>query len=77
MAQPKLNQKSLNSIPVPKVNVEIAKKVVSQLESLEKEIWQVEKIYKAKLASLDELKKSILQKAFSGELLTNINTGSA
>jgi len=70
MAQPKLNQKSLNSIPVPKVNVEISEKVVSQLESLEKEILKIEKIYKFKLASLDELKKSILQKAFSGELTT-------
>ena len=68
MAQPKLNQRALNSIPVPKVTKLIAGEVVSKLEVLENEINQVYKIYKYKLDSLDELKKSILQKAFSGEL---------
>ncbi|TMS79903.1 restriction endonuclease subunit S [Pseudoalteromonas sp. S554] len=68
MAQPKLNQRALNSIPVPKVTELIAGDVVSKLEVLENEINQVFKLYKSKLDSLDELKKSILQKAFSGEL---------
>jgi len=68
MAQPKLNQRSLNRIPVPKVTHEIAIEVVSKLEFLEKQINQVEKVYRSKIDKLDELKKSILQKAFSGEL---------
>jgi len=74
MAQPKLNQRALNSIPVPKVTELIAGDVVSKLEVLENEINQVYKIYKFKLDSLDELKKSILQKAFSGEL-TKVKEG--
>lgn len=81
MAQPKLNQRSLNSIPVPKVSKQIAGEVVDKLESLENEIIQIEALYKSKLASLDELKKSILQKAFSGELTKtldgNTNKGAA
>ncbi|PCJ13302.1 MAG: restriction endonuclease subunit S [Gammaproteobacteria bacterium] len=73
MAQPKLNQRSLNSISVPKVNNLIAKKVVIQLEAIEHEITLVESIYKSKIDSLDELKKSILQKAFSGELTKTLD----
>jgi type I restriction enzyme S subunit len=38
------------------------------LLSLENQALKVQKVYKNKLASLDELKKSLLQKAFSGEL---------
>lgn len=68
MAQPKLNQKSLNSIPIPKVSDKIAENVVTKLSKLELKVTSVEHIYKLKLQRLDELKKSILQKAFSGEL---------
>ena len=38
------------------------------LFSLEEKTLKVQRVYEAKLKSLDELKKSILQKAFSGEL---------
>tara|TARA_R100000789_G_scaffold99259_1_gene105271 strand:+ start:6737 stop:7837 length:1101 start_codon:yes stop_codon:yes gene_type:complete len=68
MAQPKLNQKALNSIPVPSVDSVIAKNVVGRLSALEDELNRVQKIYKAKLDRLDELKKSLFQKAFAGEL---------
>lgn len=44
------------------------KKIVSKLKLMSKEIAGLEPIYKAKLSAIDELKKSILQKAFSGEL---------
>jgi type I restriction enzyme S subunit len=36
--------------------------------SVENQALKVQKVYKNKLKSLDELKKSLLQKAFSGEL---------
>ncbi len=42
--------------------------IVSKLNYMSKEIVRVEPIYKSKLLALDELKKSLLQKAFSGEL---------
>ncbi|HZT59882.1 MAG TPA: N-6 DNA methylase [Pyrinomonadaceae bacterium] len=42
--------------------------IVSKLDSLEKETQRLESIYRQKLAALDELKKSLLHKAFNGEL---------
>ncbi len=44
------------------------KKIVLKLKSLSVEIVRLEKIYNQKIETLDELKKSILQKAFTGEL---------
>jgi type I restriction enzyme, S subunit len=68
MAQPKLNQKSLNNIPVPMARPMIVDAVVGKLDVLAMEVEKLEGAYKNKLAFLDELKKSLLQKAFSGEL---------
>jgi len=42
--------------------------IVAKLDELSAETKRLEKIYKQKLADIEELKKSILQKAFSGEL---------
>jgi len=42
--------------------------IVHQLDSLSAETKKLESLYQQKLNSLEELKKSILQKAFSGEL---------
>jgi type I restriction enzyme S subunit len=44
------------------------KPIVSILDALSEKTKKLESIYQQKLASLEELKKSILQKAFSGEL---------
>jgi type I restriction enzyme, S subunit len=44
------------------------KTIVQKLDSLSSEVKQLEEIYKQKLKDLEELKKSMLQKAFSGEL---------
>ncbi len=43
--------------------------VVSKLDALSSETKKLEAIYQKKLADLDELKKSVLQKAFNGELI--------
>jgi len=45
-------------------------KIVSQLNTLSTETKKLENIYQKKLYELEALKKSILQKAFSGELNT-------
>jgi type I restriction enzyme S subunit len=42
--------------------------IVSTLEELSEETQRLESIYQRKLAALDELKKSLLHQAFSGEL---------
>jgi type I restriction enzyme S subunit len=73
MAQPKLNQKQLNSIPVPFPSVEDQRNIVSSLDSLCSQTQQLQYIWKQKLAALAELKQSILQKAFAGELTADMN----
>jgi type I restriction enzyme S subunit len=42
--------------------------VVRQLDALRSETQKLEAIYQKKIADLEELKKSVLHKAFSGEL---------
>lgn len=44
--------------------------IVQKLDTLSVETKKLEAIYTQKLNDLDELKKSVLQKAFSGELKT-------
>lgn len=68
-AQPKLNQKALNSIPIPiPPSFEAQARIVTSMESLQEETQRLESLYQQKLAALDELKKSLLHKAFSGQL---------
>lgn len=68
MAQPKLNQAKLNSIPVPFPSIDIQEKTILILDSLNEAIESITSTYKTKIESLEELKKSILQKAFTGQL---------
>jgi len=68
MAQPKLNQKMLNTIVIPYPPLPEQQSIVSKLDALSAETKKLEAIYQQKLADLDELKKSVLQKAFNGEL---------
>ncbi len=68
MAQPKLNQKMLNSITIPFPELKIQKQIVTNLSRLSDEAKKLGNIYQQKQADLEELKKSILQKAFNGEL---------
>jgi len=68
-AQPKLNQKALNMIPIPiprSMNKQAA--VVANIESLQQEAHRLSNIYEQKLEVLESLKKSILHEAFSGNL---------
>ncbi len=46
------------------------KEIVKQLNAIDIEIQKLESIYNKKIEDLEELKKSILQKAFNGELKT-------
>lgn len=68
MAQPKLNQKMLNSIPIPFPPLTEQKDIVSKLDILSAQTKKLEAIYQQKLTLLAELKKAILNQAFSGQL---------
>jgi type I restriction enzyme S subunit len=70
MAQPKLNQKALNTIPIPLPLMEKRAELVALLDAISSEIASVSGIYEQKLLALGELKKSFLIKAFTGELTT-------
>jgi type I restriction enzyme S subunit len=68
-AQPKLNQKALNSIPIPIPAASVKQaEIVRSIESLKEESQRLEFIYQQKLTALDDLKKSLLHQAFSGTL---------
>ncbi len=54
-------------IKFPK-SIEKQKQIVSKLDALSAECKRLEEIYQRKLENLEELRKSILQKAFDGEL---------
>lgn len=49
-------------------STEKQQKIVTQLDELQEQTKKLEQIYEQKIKDLDELKQSILQKAFSGEL---------
>jgi type I restriction enzyme S subunit len=56
------------SIPIPPI--EEQEKIVQKLDALSVETKKLEAIYTQKIADLEEMKKSVLQKAFSGQLNT-------
>jgi type I restriction enzyme S subunit len=68
-AQPQLPIKTLVNftIPVP-VSLEKQQAIVSSVNKLSEETQRLESIYQQKLAALDELKKSLLHQAFTGQL---------
>ncbi|MDO8664110.1 MAG: restriction endonuclease subunit S [Candidatus Liptonbacteria bacterium] len=63
-----LNQGMLSTLAIPFPPISVQKILVEKLESLSAETKKLEAIYQQKLADLDELKKSVLQKAFNGGL---------
>lgn len=64
-----LNQGSLSSltIPFPK-KYDIQEEIILKIDALQNEVSELEEVYRKKIQNLEELRKSILQKAFSGEL---------
>jgi type I restriction enzyme S subunit len=68
MAQPKLNQTMLNRIPIPFPSLPEQQRIVAKFDALSAEVKKLEGIYKKRIADFEEMKKSILEKAFKGEL---------
>jgi len=67
-AQKTVSLKALRNFSVPKIPEQQQCSIVRELDVLSEKTSQLEVIYKKKLSALNELKQSILQKAFSGEL---------
>jgi type I restriction enzyme S subunit len=63
--------KILKDILIPFPSLKEQEKVVNDIELVLAETKKLEAIYQQKLNDLEELKKSILQKAFNGELKTS------
>ena len=60
--------KSMREFKVPCPPLKEQQTIVRQLDALRAETQKLEAVYQKKIADLEELKKSILQKAFAGEL---------
>lgn len=68
-AQPKLTQHELNSIPIPLPHsVEERANVVDKLSQVEASVKRIQLAQDSKRECFDQLKTSILAKAFSGDL---------
>jgi type I restriction enzyme S subunit len=68
MAQPKLNQKSLNAIAIPVPPIAEQARIVETAEMLRAGVKRLEAIDREKLVALANLRQAILRKAFAGEL---------
>ena len=67
-AQKTVSLNGLRRFSVPKIPKEQQEIIVTELDALSEKIGRLESIYRQKIAALNELKQSILQKAFTGEL---------
>ena len=69
--QKNLNLSKIKNIPISLPNIELQAKVIGSIQTKKREIDLLVDLYKKKIQSLNELKQSLLQKAFSGELTAN------
>jgi type I restriction enzyme S subunit len=69
--QTNLRKNDILNCPLYLPKIEEQKSIVNKLDDLSIETKRLESIYEQKLNDLEELKKSILQKAFNGELKTS------
>jgi len=65
---PNVSGKILKEIGFPEPPLELQNSLINRMNGLVEHTNQILKLYKEKLNRIEELKKSILQKAFSGEL---------
>lgn len=63
-----LNIDLVRTVSVPLPSLDTQREIVEALEDLRAECDRLDSIYQQKLGVLGELKQSLLQKAFSGEL---------
>lgn len=63
--------KTMKDLKIHLPSLRLQQKIVSRLDNLRAETQRLESVYRRKLAAFDELKKSLLQRAFNGELTTS------
>ena len=68
---PKVNREHLFAYKFHLPRIKEQQSIVQKLDALSSETRRLEAIYQQKINDLEELKKSVLQKAFSGKLLNN------
>jgi type I restriction enzyme S subunit len=71
VGMPFISKKDLIEIMVSYPSLSKQKTIVKKLDALSDETKKLEAIYQQKINDLEDLKKSVLQKAFSGELKTS------
>ena len=69
-AMPAISFGLIKDIPFPIISIKEQQSIVQKLDTLSAETKKLEAIYQKKIEDLEELKKSVLQKAFAGELKT-------
>lgn len=67
-AQPNLSTKQIKDFIIPLPSIEAQKTIVEKFDTLREETKRLEAIYQRKLDALAELKQSLLQRAFTGQL---------
>jgi type I restriction enzyme S subunit len=65
---PKVNRTHLFRYKVWLPDMEQQRAVTEKLDSLSQDVGKLDRIYQRKLTALDELKKSLLHQAFTGQL---------
>jgi len=65
---PRANMKEVINFKLCIPPLEIQKQIVARLDKLQAETKKLEAVYQNKIANLEELKKSVLERAFRGEL---------
>ena len=69
-----INKAQIENIEIPLPPLFEQQAIICKLDALQAEMQKLETIYQQKIADLEELKKSILQKAFAGELTDKNST---
>lgn len=69
---PSMSVKHLDQIRIPLPPISEQERIIGQVISLNSHTLRLEELYQQKLDALSELKQSILQKAFSGELTEDL-----
>ncbi len=67
-AQKTVSLSVLRGLKVPKIGLADQRRIAAQLDALVAKTQRLESIYRQKLTALDNLKKSLLHQAFSGQL---------
>jgi type I restriction enzyme S subunit len=66
--KPGINRNEVYNIDVKFPDIKTQKQIVKKLDELSAQTKKLEAVYQQKIDDLEELKKSVLKKAFSGEL---------